>query len=79
MTLSFCLLDTLWQNFSKINSTGGGGGVWGAAVGFEMKFLEKLIIYIFCLVVKLWKCRVGYNFVPEKMFSGIKRVNIELR
>ena len=45
--VAFCfyLLDTFWQNFSKIDSPregGGGGGV--AAVVFERGCLEKLSI-----------------------------------
>ena len=41
VTFSFWLLDTFWQNFSKIGSPG------GAAVVFEMRHLENLNIIIF--------------------------------
>ena len=39
VNFSFYLLDTFWQNFSKIDSPGG-----VAAVVFEMRHLEKLNI-----------------------------------
>ena len=75
VTFCFYLLDTFWQNFSKIDSPGrgeGGGGV--AAVVFERRCLEKLNIYtnfLFCfktMEMHTW----GYKFVSGGMFSGIK-------
>ena len=71
VTFCFYLLDTFWQNFSKIDSPRG-----VAAVVFERRCLEKLnIIYIqfflFCfetMEMHTW----GYKFVSGEMFSGIK-------
>ena len=67
----FYLLDTSWQNFSKIDTPGwGGGGV--AAVVFERRCLEKFSIYtnfLFCfktMEMHTW----GYKFVCVCVCGG---------
>ena len=78
VTFCFYLLDTFWQNFSKIDSPGG-----VAAVVFEMRRQEKLNLRNFCFCLKTMEMQRGYNFVPEKVFSDIKsdfcRVLLESR
>ena len=87
MIFSFYLLDKFWQNFSKIDSPGG-----LPTVVFEMRRLKKLniLVFVFCFKTMGMRGGGGYNFLPEKMFSGIKSdffpsfarfqgLNIELR
>ena len=54
VTFCFYLLDTFWQNFSKIDSPGG-----VAAVVFEMRRLEKLNIRILLLRFKTMEMQKG--------------------
>ena len=67
VTFCFYLLDTLWQNFSKIDLPGG-------LLQLFLKWdVSKNWTYeIFVFAWKQWKYRRGYNFVPEKVFPGIK-------
>ena len=71
VTFCFYLLDTFWQNFSEIDHGGGGGG-GVAAVGFEMRRLEKLSIRSFFFPFKTMEMQKEYKFIPGKIFSGIK-------
>ena len=68
--VTFCsyLLDTFWQNFSKIDSPGG-----AAAVVFEMRRLKKLNIimnFLFRFNLKPWKCRGGIDLCQERCFQA---------
>ena len=80
----FFLLDTFWQKFNKIDSP------WGLLQIFFNEMSRKNEHMIFFVLLQNQGNAGGYKFVPEKMFSGLKRlffsgfarfqgVNIELR
>ena len=66
VTFSFYLLGTFWQNFSKISSP---GGCCSCFINEMSRKLEHMT-FLFCSITR--KMRIGYNFEPGKMFSGIK-------
>ena len=69
MTFRFYLLDTFWQDFSKIDSLVGGGV---AAVVFKMRRLEKLNIQIFSFCFKTMEMHRGVYICARKDVSGTK-------
>ena len=68
MNFSFYLLDTFWQNVSKIDSPGGCCSCFRNETSRKIEHMNFLVLLENHGNVE----GRGYNFVPEKMFSGIK-------
>ena len=68
MTFCFYLLDTFWQNFSEIDSPGGGGV---AAVVSEMRRLEKSEHTKFLVSLQSHEnAEGGINLFQERCFQA---------